>query len=180
MCSSLALPCIGYLLYTLLRGCFFSQFSLSYCPNDLTFFILLSSSNHRFFNPKGEFHGSSGTTTRKTRSPGARRAKRDPGERLPQCSFRGSGVRGEFPLFTLYAERSVDRGQEQYHFSSGRVDVESFPARDTVPLRVVAIDLSTLDSLLASTNRSSTTTSSSPIPSQPSWINLIGPSPPCL
>jgi hypothetical protein len=38
------------------------------------------------------------------------------------------------------------RGQEETHFSSGRVDVESFPARDTVPLRIdesaqVRIDL---------------------------------------
>ena len=78
-----------------------------------------------------------------------------PGDRLPRRLFRGSGVRGEFPVFTLHAERSVDRGQEQYHFSSGRVDVESFPARDTVPLRVVAIDLSTLESLQTPIGRAS-------------------------
>ncbi len=53
-----------------------------------------------------------------------------PNERLPRVFFRGSG----------------DRVQEVTHFSSGRVDVESFPARDTVPLRIdgpaqVRIDL---------------------------------------
>ena len=37
--------------------------------------------------------------------------------------------------------------------SSGRVDVESFPARDAVTLRIVEIDLSTLESLQAPTYR---------------------------
>ncbi len=43
----------------------------------------------------------------------------------PACPGESSG-----------SESSGDRGQEVTNFSSGRVDVESFPARDTVPLRI--------------------------------------------
>ena len=69
----------------------------------------------------------------------------DPQEQLPIKSKVPAISRGEVPVF--------NRGQVETHFSSGRVDVESFPARDTVPLRIVEIDISTLESLQAPTYR---------------------------
>ncbi len=81
----------------------------------------------------------------------------------------GGEGRLDSPLQILKAERSSDgiwggvgggvafllgvAGQEDSHFPSGRVDVESFPARDTVQLRIVEIDLPTLESLKAPIDR---------------------------
>ena len=77
----------------------------------------------------------------------------DPQEQLPIKSKVPAISRGEVPVFACPSERSGDRGQDETHFSSGRVDVESFPARDAVTLRIVEIDLSDLESLQAPTYR---------------------------
>jgi hypothetical protein len=68
---------------------------------------------------------------------------------LPSPLGEGPGVRSYTPTAFLLDVA----GQEETHFSSGRVDVESFPARDAVTLRIVEIDLSTLESLQAPTYR---------------------------